>query len=75
MLFLVALQYPNCRTHESVLDRAEAPTLGTEFEMYGHTWRVTVRIESPSYSGRRRRVNPADEPSYLGSGSGCIDGN
>ena len=63
MVFLFALQYPNGRTHEAVLERAETPTPGTEFEMYGHTWRVAELIESPSYSARRRLLrDPKDEP-------------
>lgn len=65
MVFLVALQYPNGRTHEAVLDRAEAPTPGTVFEMYGRTWRVAELIDSPSYKySARRRIQRGltDEP-------------
>ena len=61
----MALLYPNGRTHEAVLDRAEAPTLGTVFEMYGRTWRVAELIESPShrYSARSRvQRGLTDEP-------------
>ena len=60
MVFLVALRYPNGRTHEAVLDRAEAPKPGTVFEMYGHTWRVT----GPVTSDRRRHVAPAESTRY-----------
>ena len=38
--FLVALQYPNGRIHETVYDAEQPMEAGTEFEMYGHTWRV-----------------------------------
>ncbi len=60
MVFLVALLYPNGRTHEGSLDRAETPKVGTVFEMYGRIWRVN-EINLNNYSGRTRRVNPADE--------------
>jgi hypothetical protein len=57
MVFAVALQYPNGRTAEVLLDRAETPRPGTVFEMYGRKWRVTGVIDSD----RRRHVDPADE--------------
>jgi hypothetical protein len=60
MVFLVALLYPNGRTHEAVLDRAETPKVGTVFEMYGHTWRVN-EINLNNDSGRTRRLHPADQ--------------
>jgi hypothetical protein len=58
MVFRVALQYPNGRTHEAILDRAETPRIGTQFVMYGRTWRVYEFGNGP---GVRRRVNQADE--------------
>ena len=62
MVFLVALLYPNGRTHEAVLDRAEAPKVGMVFEMYGRAWRVNEIHDGKYGSGRPRRVDPSDAP-------------
>ena len=66
MAFAVTLEYPNGRSHEAVLDRAQAPELDTEFEMFGHRWRVTRLIDSRHANRLLRRANPAAEsPRYL----------
>ena len=61
VVFRVALQYPNGRTHDAVLDRVEAPMIGTVFEMYRRTWRVNGIHDSRASSGRPRRVDPSDK--------------
>jgi hypothetical protein len=60
MVFRVALTYPNGRTHEAVLDRAEALYPGTVFEMYGRRWRVDGLINDRR-SDQRRDIDPADD--------------
>ncbi len=60
MAFVVALVYPNGRTHETDLDPGETPRLGWVFELYGRTWRVNEVIDD-RYSRRVRRIDAADE--------------
>jgi hypothetical protein len=60
MVFRVALTYPNGRTHEAVLDRAEALNPGTVFEMYGRRWRVDGLI-SGRHSDKRGYIDPTDD--------------
>jgi hypothetical protein len=56
MEFAVALQYPNGRTYETVLSFDGPLERGTEFERYGHTWRVADLLDSSDSDEFRRRV-------------------
>lgn len=58
--FLVALQYPNGRIHETVYHSARAMEPETEFELYGHTWRVVGLREK-----HHRSDLPAARPQFL----------
>ena len=61
MEFLVALQYPNGRIHETVHHAALGMEPGTEFEMYGHRWRVVGLLEQP----HRSHLPAAQPPRFL----------
>jgi hypothetical protein len=61
MVFRVVLEYPNGRTHDAILNRADAPKPGTVFAMHGHTWQVTRLVNSRHTDRFRRTVIPADE--------------
>ena|SRR5713101_3811170 len=57
---LVALRYPNGRIYETVYDTVRPIEGGTEFELYGHTWRVVGLLEK-----HRVYVPPARPPRIL----------
>jgi hypothetical protein len=67
MEFLVALQYPNGRIHETVYHDETVyhatPGLetGAEFQMYGHRWRVVGLLEKPHHS----HLPAAQPPRFL----------
>jgi hypothetical protein len=61
MVFLVELKYPNGRRHDAVLDRPEPLVVGSEFEMFGHRWRVTGLADSRHADRFRRKVDPKAE--------------
>jgi hypothetical protein len=61
----VTLQYPNGRKHETVLTSAQAPERGTQFEMYGHAWRVVEFPDSRYTDMLHRQVDPAGESTRI----------
>ena len=56
MSSLLALQYPNGRTHE--LESAEEKKHGEEFDLYGHRWKVvgTTPQRGSRYSLKHLRL-------------------
>jgi hypothetical protein len=59
MEFLLALQYPNGRIHETVYDTERVIVEpGAEFEMYGHTWRVVGFLEQHHIRSDSRAKQP-----------------
>jgi hypothetical protein len=42
----ITLLYPTGRTHEEAVTTSECLDVGSEFELYGHIWRV-VRVSLP----------------------------
>jgi hypothetical protein len=61
----VALQYPDGRTHNTVIDRATALRRGTEFEMFGHTWRALGPIDTRRSDWLRRVEEPPESARIL----------
>jgi hypothetical protein len=57
----VALQYPNGRIYETVLTTAQVLVRGTDFQMYGHTWRAIEFRDFKHVDRLRRKVDPAAE--------------
>ena len=55
-MVLIALRYPNGRTHEVELDTVLAP--GDEFDLYGRRWRVLGQSPRRPRGTRYRRPIP-----------------
>ena len=51
----ITLMYPQGRAHDETLTTMGPLELGSEFELYGHTWKV-VNVRLP-----RSRYDPAHE--------------
>jgi hypothetical protein len=65
MEFAVTLQYPNGRRYNTLLFTDQAPQQGTEFELYGRTWRVIGLLDSSRIDSHHRRVDPRAESTRI----------
>jgi hypothetical protein len=66
MVFAVTLEYPNGRRYDTALTIDQAPKQGTEFELYGRTWRVAGLINRTRTPAQfRRKVDPKAESTRI----------